>query len=64
MRAELAKTSLAALATGMSQKGMPDSFTHQAQVWFADRQQAREEARLEALQERRANQQQQRACKA
>lgn len=50
MRAELAQTSLATLITGMARKGMPDTFSAEAQVWFADRQQAREAARLDAMQ--------------
>lgn len=50
MRAELAKTSLASLVASMAKKGMPDTFSNEAQVWFADRQRAREAARLDAMQ--------------
>ena len=50
MRAELAKTSLASLVTGMAKKGMPETFGNEAQVWFAGRQQSRKSARLDAMQ--------------
>ncbi len=48
--AELAKTSLASLAVGMINKGMPLDFNKEAQHWFANRQLEREQARLGAVQ--------------
>lgn len=52
MKEELAKTSLADLHGGVFAKGMPASFPHQARGWFADRQTAREDARIAAMRSR------------
>jgi Rrf2 family protein len=52
MRDELAKTSVAALQGAVLDKGMPDSFLEQASGWFADRQAAREDARVAAMRSR------------
>ncbi|MDQ8730642.1 Rrf2 family transcriptional regulator [Bradyrhizobium sp. LHD-71] len=52
MREELAKTSLASLQRGLLGKGMPASFSEQARAWFADRQTAREGARITAMRSR------------
>lgn len=52
LREELAKTSLASLSAGVVGKGLPSSFMKQAQVWFAERQTAREEARIGGMRSR------------
>lgn len=52
MREELAKTSLADLHHGVFSKGMPARFLQQARRWFADRQTAREDARIAAMRSR------------
>ncbi len=52
MRAELAKSNLASLAGGVMGKGVPVSFMKDVQVWFADRQVSREEARISGMRAR------------
>ena len=54
MRAELAKSSLASLAAGMMGKGMPAGFAGEVKVWFAERQAAREDARIGGMRARSA----------
>ncbi|MFC3127211.1 RrF2 family transcriptional regulator [Pseudoroseomonas globiformis] len=55
MRAELAKTSLASLMTVVAEKGQPPGFGKQVQAWFADRQTAREGARISGIRSRAAS---------
>ncbi|MBN9008131.1 MAG: Rrf2 family transcriptional regulator [Rhizobiales bacterium] len=52
MREELARTSLADLQDGVFAKGMPAGFPKQVRGWFADRQTAREDARITAMRSR------------
>ncbi len=52
LREELAKTSLASLAAGVLKKGMPQGFSGQVRDWFADRQTARENARITGMRSR------------
>ncbi len=52
LREELAKTSLASLSAGVLDKGMPSGFMNQVQTWFADRQAAREDARIVGMRSR------------
>ncbi|CAG9165882.1 RrF2 family transcriptional regulator [Cupriavidus pampae] len=52
LREELAKTTLASLSAGVLGKGMPSGFMNQAQIWFAERQTAREDARMVGVRSR------------
>jgi len=52
LREELARTSLATLQASVLGKGMPASFVGQVQSWFADRQKAREDARIAGMRAR------------
>jgi Rrf2 family protein len=52
LRDELGKTSLALLSAGVLGKGMPSGFIGQVQTWFADRQEAREDARVTGMRSR------------
>lgn len=52
LRDELAKTSLASLSASVLGKGMPSSFIGHVQAWFADRQAAREDARISGMRSR------------
>lgn len=54
MRAELAKSSLASLAAGPLDKGIPEGFAGEVKVWFAERQAAREGARIDGMRARSA----------
>ncbi|KAG1321342.1 hypothetical protein G6F61_015220 [Rhizopus arrhizus] len=56
MREELARSSLASIAEGVQGKGRPPSFAGDVQDWFADRQIAREEARITGMRARTAAQ--------
>ncbi len=49
LRDELSKTTLASLSDG---KRMPAGFQNQVRTWFADRQTAREDARIAAMRSR------------
>ena len=49
LREELAKTNLASLSAQVLGKGMPLSFPGQVGAWFADRQIAREDARIAGI---------------
>lgn len=57
LRAELAKTSLAALAAGVQDRGMPAQFAGEVKMWFAERQAAREDARVGGMRARSASRQ-------
>ena len=52
MRAELAKSSLASLTTGVLGKGVPVAFMRDVKLWFAERQVSREEARITGMRSR------------
>ncbi len=52
MRDELAKTTLASLTGSVLGKGVPASFMNEVKVWFADRQTAREDARITGMRSR------------
>lgn len=52
LRDELAKTSLASLTAGVLGKGIPSGFMSEVQTWFADRQAAREDARIVGMRSR------------
>ncbi|WMJ68631.1 Rrf2 family transcriptional regulator [Stenotrophomonas sp. 24(2023)] len=52
MREELARSNLASIAEGVQAKGRPASFAGDVQDWFADRQVAREEARITGMRSR------------
>ena len=52
MRGELAKSNLASLSTGVLGKGLPSGFMNEVQVWFADKQAAREDARITGMRSR------------
>jgi len=53
LREELARTSLASLAAGvLGKNGLPARFPDQVRSWFADRQTAREEARVTGMRSR------------
>ncbi len=52
LRNELTKTSLASLSAGVLSKSMPPTFMGQVQIWFADRQAAREDARITGMRSR------------
>lgn len=52
MRSELAKSSLASLTTGVLGKGVPAGFMNDVKVWFADKQVAREDARIMGMRSR------------
>ncbi|CCP10866.1 HTH-type transcriptional repressor nsrR [Stenotrophomonas maltophilia SKK35] len=56
MREELARSSLASIAEGVQGKGRPASFAGDVQEWFADRQAAREEARITGMRARTSTQ--------
>ncbi|MCU1109312.1 hypothetical protein [Stenotrophomonas maltophilia] len=49
MREELARSNLPSIAEGVQGKGRPGSFAGDVQAWFADRQVAREEARITGM---------------
>ncbi|EMI50381.1 hypothetical protein ACSYHF_07250 [Stenotrophomonas maltophilia group sp. P373] len=49
MREELARSNLASIAEGVQGKGRPARFAGDVQEWFADRQVAREEARITGM---------------
>lgn len=52
MRVELAKSTLASLMSSVLGKGVPAGFMNEVQVWFADRQVLREEARITGMRTR------------
>ena len=52
MREELAKTTLATLSAGFLTKRLPPTFPAEVKRWFADRQVAREGARVSGLKKR------------
>lgn len=52
LRDELAKSSLASLSAGALGKSIPSGFMSDVQVWFADRQAAREDARIVGIRAR------------
>jgi DNA-binding IscR family transcriptional regulator len=54
LRDEFSKTSLASLSAGVLGKRMPSNFPGQVCAWFADRQTAREDARITGMRSRRA----------
>ncbi|KAF1016341.1 MAG: hypothetical protein GAK31_01835 [Stenotrophomonas maltophilia] len=52
MREELSRATLASISEGVQSKGRPASFAGDVQEWFADRQLAREEARISGMRSR------------
>lgn len=52
LRDELSKTTLASLSAGVVEKRMPAGFPGQVRTWFADRQTAREDARITGMRSR------------
>ncbi|WP_137172021.1 Rrf2 family transcriptional regulator [Massilia sp. HP4] len=54
MREELARSSLASLSAGVLGRGLPARFAGEVKVWFAERQAAREDARIGGMRARSA----------
>lgn len=53
LREELGRTRLSELSAGFQTRRLPPDFASRVQQWFADRQAAREQTRIEAIRSRR-----------